>query len=80
MHLIFCHLPVPHPLYPVDSSSILQVSASKLFFKKLINFWLCWVFVAAHGLSLVVASGVYSAVAVYGLLTVVAPLVVECGL
>ena len=25
-----------------------------------IYFWLCWVFVAAHGLSLVVASGGYS--------------------
>ena len=34
-----------------------------LFFKLinwLINFWLHWVFVAAHGLSLVAASGVYS--------------------
>ena len=35
------------------------------FFKKklfilLIYFWLCWVFVAAHGLSLVAASGGYS--------------------
>ena len=28
----------------------------KIFFK-LIYFWLCWVFVAVHGLSLVVASG-----------------------
>ena len=33
------------------------------FFKKLINkfyFWLCWVFVAARGLSLVAVSGGYS--------------------
>ena len=30
------------------------------FLKKLIYFWLCWVFVAAHGLSLVAASGGYS--------------------
>ena len=34
----------------------------------LFYFWLCWVFVAARGLSLVAASGVYSLVAVYGLL------------
>ena len=30
------------------------------FLKKFIYFWLCWVFVAAHGLSLVVVSGGYS--------------------
>ena len=34
----------------------------------LFYFWLCWVFVAARGLSLVAASGVCSLVAVYGLL------------
>ena len=39
-------------------------------------FWLCWVFIAARGLSLVVASRGYS-VAVRGLLTAVASLVVE---
>ena len=33
---------------------------SKLFFFFLIYFWLHWVFVAVHGLSLVVASGGYS--------------------
>ena len=43
-----------------------------------IYFWLCWVFVAAHGLSLVAASGGF--VAVHGLLIVVASLVVEHGL
>ena len=31
-----------------------------LFFKNLFYFWLCWVFVAAHGLSLVAASEGYS--------------------
>ena len=31
-----------------------------LIFKKFIYFWLCWVFVAVRGLSLVVASGGYS--------------------
>ena len=80
MHLVFCHLPVPHPLYPADSSSILQVSASKPFLKKLINFWLRWVFVAAHGLSLVVAGGVHSPAAVDGLLIVLASLVAHHGL
>ena len=42
-------------------------------------FWLCWVFVAARGLSLVAASGGYSVV-VHGLLIAVASLVVEHGL
>ena len=42
-------------------------------------FWLCWVFVAVHGLSLVVASRGYSLAAVCGLLIVVASLV-EHGL
>ena len=39
-------------------------------------FWLCWVFVAVHGLSLVAARGGYS-VAVRGLLIAVASLVAE---
>ena len=43
-------------------------------------FWLCWVFVAAYGLSLVVASGGYSFVAVHGLPIVVASLVAKHGL
>ena len=57
-----------------------------LFFFKInlfilfIYFWLCWVFVAAHGLSLVAVSGGYSSVAVRGLLIEVASLVVEHGL
>ena len=44
------------------------------------NFWLRWVFIAARGLSLVVASGGLLFVAVHGLLIVVASLVVEHGL
>ena len=40
-------------------------------------FWLCWVFVAECGLSLVVKSGGSSLVEVHGLLIVVASLVVE---
>ena len=40
-------------------------------------FFLCWVFIAAQGLSLVVGSEGYSLVAVLRLLTVVASLVAE---
>ena len=47
------------------------------FFYFLKNFWLCWVFVAARGLSLVAASRGYSLVAVRGLLTMVASLAAE---
>ena len=46
-----------------------------------IYFWLRWVFIAAHGLSLVAASGGgLLFVAVRGLLIVVASLVAEHGL
>ena len=50
----------------------------KIYFmyKKKIIFWLCWVFVAVHRLSLVVASRAYSVVAVHKLLIVVASHVV----
>ena len=37
-----------------------SISLSLFFFYHLFYFWLCWVFVAACGLSLVVASGGYS--------------------
>ena len=40
-------------------------------------FWLCWVFTAAHGLSLVSESGGYSLIVVHGLLIMVASLVAE---
>ena len=43
----------------------------------MILFWLCWVFIAAPGLSLVAASGGCSLVAVHSLLTAVVSLVVE---
>ena len=42
-----------------------------------IYFWLCWVFVAARGLSLVAASGGYPSLRVRGLLIAVASLVAE---
>ena len=38
----------------------LQCSFLKLFLKFHLFFWLCWVFTAEHGLSLVAASGGYS--------------------
>ena len=47
---------------------------SNIFF---LSFWLCWVFVATCGLSLVVASGGYSLVSVCRLLTAVASLAAE---
>ena len=52
------------------------------FFLKtyLFNFCLCWLFIAAPGLSLVVVNRGYSPVAVFGLLIKVAFLVVEPGL
>ena len=51
-----------------------------IFIYVFIYFWLHWVFVAAHGLSLVVASRGYSLVAENGHLIVVASLVLERGL
>ena len=46
----------------------------------LFYFWLCWVFVALCGLSLVAVSGGYSLIEVCGLLIAVAYLVVKRGL
>ena len=48
-----------------------------LFLNKFIYLWLCWVFTAAHELSLVAMSKGYSLVAVLRLLTEVASLIVE---
>ena len=50
-----------------------------LFRSSFIYFWLCWVFIAVQGLSLVAVSGVYS-VAVHGLLIAAASLVAKHGL
>ena len=52
------------------------------FFKFIyfIYLWLCWVFVAMHGLSLVAASRGYSLLRLHGLLLAVASLVAEHGL
>ena len=50
------------------------------FFYKFIYLWLHWVFVAAHGLTLVAESGGLLFIAVRGLLIAVASLVAERGL
>ena len=50
-----------------------------LIFIYLLYFWLCWVFLAARGLPLVVASRGYSVVAEHGLLLAVTSLVAESG-
>ena len=55
-------------------------SSGLLFIHLLTYFWLYWVFVAAHRLSLVAASGGYSPSAWHGLLIVVASLIAEHGL
>ena len=47
------------------------------FLNKLVNFWLYWVFVGAHGLSLVAASKSYSLAEARRLLITVASLVAE---
>ena len=46
---------------------------------KNICLWLCWIFIAAIGFSVVTASGGYSLVVVQGLLIEVASFVVEHG-
>ena len=43
-----------------------QGKAYSLFYLFIYLFWLCWAFVAAHGLSLVVASGGYSSLQCMG--------------
>ena len=50
------HQGSPKDFFDVDHFFLFLYKFIYLF----IYFWLCWVFVAAHGLSLVVASGGYS--------------------
>ena len=69
----------PFYLMEWDSSPQCLWQALVLFFCFLF-FWLRWLFVAAHGLSLVAASGGYSSTAVRRLLIAVASLVAEHGL
>ena len=62
----------------------MQLKSPNFFFfflgRVLFVYWLCWVFLAAQGLSLAVASRGYSLVAVYQRLIVVASLLVKHGL
>ena len=46
----------------------------------LLYFWLCWVFMDAYGLSLVVVSGGHSLIAVHGVLVALVSFVAEHGL
>ena len=55
------------------------ISASFFFLILFIHFWLRWVFIDVHGLSLVVASGGYSSLR-HRLFIAVASLVAEHGL
>ena len=74
--------------FRIQLNSHLKGRAQYSFLKNFIYFWLCWIFLAACGLSLVAVSGVYSScgergllfVAVHGLLIAVASLVAEHGL
>ena len=70
-----------HTLMYVSKSQciILYIFFYYYYFFKFIYFWLCWVFTASHGLSLVVASRGYSLVEVYRLLFAVASLILDHG-
>ena len=73
-----------HMYLEIVSPNLWSIFAVSFFLKNLfilfIYFWLHWVFVAACGLSLVVASGGLLFVAVCGPLIAVASLVAEHGL
>ena len=73
------HCPVSRSLFLFSACSKLPLNPSTEFFLLInfIYFWLRWVFIAVHGLSLVVVSGGYSFVVMCRLLTAVAPLVAE---
>ena len=58
----------------IQAPSVGPFSVFKVFI-----YWLCWVFVAAHGLSLVAESRGYSLPVVHRLLTAGAALIAEYG-
>ena len=64
----------PCPPVPSNHHTTLCSCEFDFFFNNFIYFWLCWVFIAAHRLSLVAASRGYSADTVHGLLIVMASL------
>ena len=57
--------------------SLLIICFIYIRFIYVLYFWLCWVFIAVRGLSLVVASRGSPLVAMHGLLVLVVSLVVE---
>ena len=67
------HIPLCYPKYTDLWFNINMMVFSLIF----IYFWLCWVFIAGRGLSLVTASGGSSLVVVHGVLTAVPTLVAE---
>ena len=85
-------LPLFYTFLTVSQVLVILCSVFSILFSKInlfiylflaylsIYFWLCWVFVAARGLSLVAVSRGLLFVAVSGLLTAVASLVAEHGL
>ena len=77
LHSFFCRA----LLHPCDGSMVfggrLGGRVLDIYIYILNFYWLCWVFVAAHGFSLVLASGGYSLVVACRLLTVVASLVAK---
>ena len=67
VYVLVCALTAP--LCTVQGGCVHTCSLMHFFFKYIylfIYFWLCWVFVAARGLSLVVASGGYSSLRCVG--------------
>ena len=64
---------------PIPARKKIFVPKHPLLFICKFYFWLCWVFVAICGLSLVTASGGYSRVALHTLLIAVASLFTEHG-
>ena len=79
--VFFQQCPLSSGLAPYSICSVQWPKESFSFFLRFnfIYFWLCWVFVAARGLSLVMVSRGYTVV-VLRLLTAVVSLVAEHGL
>ena len=66
--------------HPVKEQSPSHLNQAFLSFLKSIYFWLCWVFVATLGLSLVTVSEGFFLLVMHGLLIAVASLVEKHGL
>ena len=69
-----------NPLYNLlylESNCLLHIHTQHFSFFFFFNFWLCWVFVAVHGLSVVAEIRGYSLVAVHRLLIAVTSVAAE---